>query len=164
MKFQMELCGQNSPTSGKFQVESLFLLPPGRVFSVSLKTSCCFIKSDGGEHLIPQGLGLSIRCENHLETRRDNMMSQLIYFQGFYEAGEEVDGRSFERVTRFMRQKDLIFIFQYWEAALPLIKWFSWNWSSCYFFCVSPLQVQGHYNECNKVIMKIYFSSHPISA
>lgn len=76
----------------------------------------------GEEHAIPQDLGVSIRYENHIETGRDNTMSQLIYSQRLYEAGEEVDGRIFERVTRFMRQKDLIFIFQYWEAGLPLIK------------------------------------------
>lgn len=39
-----------------------------------------------------------------------NNMSQLIYFQKLIESGKEVDGRNFERVTRFMRQRDLICI------------------------------------------------------
>lgn len=39
-----------------------------------------------------------------------NNMPQLIYFQKLFEAGEEADGRNFERVTSFMRRKDIVFI------------------------------------------------------
>lgn len=67
-------------------------------------------------------------------------MSRLSYFQKPCEAGEEVGGRNLERAARFMRQKDLIFIIQYWEAGLSLIKLFSWNQNSGCLFYVAPLQ------------------------
>lgn len=57
-------------------------------------------------------------------------------------------GRNLERAARFMRQKDLIFIIQYWEAGLSLIKSFSWNWNSGDLFCVAP-------SEYKDIIMNI---------